>query len=1036
MNIKNTRAIIIGIMTLFIISSFNPLFINNTKATNLDGFKVSVNPSEVFECSDFTVSATFNEETVSASIDYYEGGEGTGASVVFEAASVDADKGILVPHTVYAHYKDENNVSYSDETTIYVKNRYLEITNPGDTVDGGKFNVHIDEKGNSKVWGGATVSINFPGGASRLTGTQGNTITKFDAPIHKAGEGNQYGYIEYTITATKDDFISADPVGKVFVKNINIAPNTPSKPQADGIIDRFYVGKVVNLYTSTDDPDVDDVKYEFFWGDGTSSESGYVPSGESITLGHTYEMKVPGNPKEVYIMAQAEDNGVNELGNPDPLSSSKSLPQMIKLKNNAPVLAQVSGSSEFEGNEASLTFTGKDGEENHPIYFDINWGDNTPQRYPSSGYIDSGSSKSLTHTYSESKEYCVSMTVNDKYGKSKVSNSHCIVVGNLKPNKPSLSVSKMGKGAFQAHVTTTDPNAEDTFSLYINWNDEHTASSSGHTNSNNGFSDCHTFTTTGLKKITAWAIDQDGEPSDIATKRVFCLILDLTLADAAMPMNIDVNPLPTVQPISNMVPKTFINENGEVERIDDSFSVNSYSDGTYGLQQNGQTVQQGFQSAEEVQNYAATYVPSDNEDNNNDGSNSNNDNSDDNSDDSNDEQDESEEDNADNEEDEEDPVSYPTVYSISNYKEPSEWVDDADEKDEDSKDSEPTKEDDQDGEIQNENTIDVTVRFDGSGTLVPLYAQADQETPVSSASIEIQSEEASENSGKMIGISSFFQSLIKIFPALTKLNIIKQILQVETPNTDDVESKEITDEDEEQITPSETNIPPEEENIVEDIPDTSPIDTDESEEENENPSETNAFSDEENTENNDETNDITEDPVVSEDSEDEDLIVTEDMILDLLEEENIVFLWDFGDGTAATGITPTHTYHITIEGESSVETDKETSTGKLSINSFSTIPNPGNEMPVEAIDENAENFDTKYATYQVTLFIVIDEQGILKNIESIDKNILSQVEIISQDKTTVTIGEISSGPSLDGIVQQVQLSGMGDLYSGLSLLAF
>ena len=57
----------------------------------------------------------------------------------------------------------------------------------------------------------------------------------------------------------------------------------------------------------------------------------------------------------------------------------------------------------------------------------------------------------------------------------------------------------------------------------------------------------------------------------------------------------------------------------------------------------------------------------------------------------------------------------------------------------------------------------------------------------------------------------------------------------------------------------------------------------------------------------------------------------------------------------------------------------------------------------------------KLASYLVTLYVVVDEEGILGDIENIgtlDKDILSQVEILDVDTTTVTIGCLNQ-PSIE-----------------------
>jgi Tol biopolymer transport system component len=87
----------------------------------------------------------------------------------------------------------------------------------------------------------------------------------------------------------------------------NTPPNTPSTPsgQNEGTINTEYT-----FTTSTTDPDGDNVAYQFDWGDGnTSSWSGYVSSGSSISMSHSYSSVGTYN-----VKAQAKDINGAESG--------------------------------------------------------------------------------------------------------------------------------------------------------------------------------------------------------------------------------------------------------------------------------------------------------------------------------------------------------------------------------------------------------------------------------------------------------------------------------------------------------------------------------------------------------------------------------------------------------------------------------------------------------------------------------------------------------------------------------------------------
>jgi len=66
---------------------------------------------------------------------------------------------------------------------------------------------------------------------------------------------------------------------------INSPPNTPSKPSGTT---SGYVYTTYSYSTSTTDPDGDKVKYQFSWGDGSYSTTGYYSSGVTVYASHSW----------------------------------------------------------------------------------------------------------------------------------------------------------------------------------------------------------------------------------------------------------------------------------------------------------------------------------------------------------------------------------------------------------------------------------------------------------------------------------------------------------------------------------------------------------------------------------------------------------------------------------------------------------------------------------------------------------------------------------------------------------------------------
>ncbi len=81
---------------------------------------------------------------------------------------------------------------------------------------------------------------------------------------------------------------------------INAPPNTPEKPSGPR---SGHIKKVYSYSTSTTDPDGDQIKYTFDWGDGTISVTSLIDSGKPAAAFHRWFK--PGKYK---ITAMATDS--------------------------------------------------------------------------------------------------------------------------------------------------------------------------------------------------------------------------------------------------------------------------------------------------------------------------------------------------------------------------------------------------------------------------------------------------------------------------------------------------------------------------------------------------------------------------------------------------------------------------------------------------------------------------------------------------------------------------------------------------------
>jgi hypothetical protein len=104
----------------------------------------------------------------------------------------------------------------------------------------------------------------------------------------------------------------------------NNPPNTPSTPSGptSGIVGTLYT-----YSTSATDPDNDQVKYTFDWGDGTPSETGFGASGWTGSARHSW------NTAGTYaVKAKATDSKGAESGWSSPLTVTITRPTHVTLK--------------------------------------------------------------------------------------------------------------------------------------------------------------------------------------------------------------------------------------------------------------------------------------------------------------------------------------------------------------------------------------------------------------------------------------------------------------------------------------------------------------------------------------------------------------------------------------------------------------------------------------------------------------------------------------------------------------------------------
>ncbi len=158
-----------------------------------------------------------------------------------------------------------------------------------------------------------------------------------------------------------------------------------------------------SLFIYTTDLDGDDVMYIIDWGDGTTIETDYYPSGQEVEIDHEW----PG-PGVYYIRAKAKDiHGA--------VSDWSDLYEIV-IENHPPDIPIIDGPS--SGNPGIIYeygFTSVDPDGDDISEYIINWGDSTSE-ITITGPFASGEEVKANHTWDEKGIYIIKAKAKDVFG--------------------------------------------------------------------------------------------------------------------------------------------------------------------------------------------------------------------------------------------------------------------------------------------------------------------------------------------------------------------------------------------------------------------------------------------------------------------------------------------------------------------------------------------------------------------------------------------------------------------------------------------
>ena len=148
--------------------------------------------------------------------------------------------------------------------------------------------------------------------------------------IHQAIDG---GYIVAGYTDSNDGNVSGNHgsgIGPVFSSDfwvVKLKPNTPPNvPSIPSGPTSGFTGTSYNYSTSATDPEGDQVKYTFAWGDGTTNVTGLINSGTSASASHTW-----GKAGTYQVKANATDSHGATSGLSSPLTVTINTSTQAKL---------------------------------------------------------------------------------------------------------------------------------------------------------------------------------------------------------------------------------------------------------------------------------------------------------------------------------------------------------------------------------------------------------------------------------------------------------------------------------------------------------------------------------------------------------------------------------------------------------------------------------------------------------------------------------------------------------------------------------
>ena len=264
-------------------------------------------------------------------------------------------------------------------------------------------------------------------------------------------------------------------------------------------------GKELFFTFTTEDPEGDEIWLWIDWDDGDIEDwIGPYDSGELVTIGHIWDedglYKIRAKSKDVW-------------------DDSHSSYYPVIIGNQPPDSPEIFGPKCGEQSiEYDYTFVSEDSDEDDILYF-IDWGDGEKTGWL--GPYKSGEGITLSHDWNLEGDYELMVKAKDSIAGESQWTTKTITIGNIKPNKPTISGPLTGVPNVELDYIfkAIDPDGDDLF-YYIYWGDGAEITNYGPISSGEEIMLSHTWTKRGEFEIKAKVKDHCDEESFLEVLKI------------------------------------------------------------------------------------------------------------------------------------------------------------------------------------------------------------------------------------------------------------------------------------------------------------------------------------------------------------------------------------------------------------------------------------------------------------------------------------------------------------------------------------